>query len=117
MSAPFKRYANWRAWLRATLRHALHNALGAVLALFGTNGLEASAPAALRPLVEGIGLTFEQAAAVFAVTLATSVLRSVHEATAPAPENGDEWRASSSDASRAGSSRQRDRRTEPPFPP
>jgi uncharacterized protein YdiU (UPF0061 family) len=83
MSTPFKRYADGRAWLRATLRHGLHNAIGAVLTLVGTNGIEASTPAALQHYVAGIGLNFEQAAAVFAVTLALSVLRSVHEATAP----------------------------------
>jgi uncharacterized protein YqfA (UPF0365 family) len=78
-----RRYTDLRAWMRATLRHALHNAIGAVLALLGTNGLEASAPAQLAHYVAGIGLNFEQAAAVFLVTLATTVLRSVHEATAP----------------------------------
>ncbi len=78
-----RRYTDARAWLRATLRHALHNALGAVLALLGTNGIEASTPEALQHYVAGIGLTFEQAAAVFLVTLGTSVLRAVHEATAP----------------------------------
>lgn len=79
----FRRYTDARAWLRATLRHSVHNAIGAVLALVGTNGIEASTPANLQHYVAGIGLTFEQAASVFVVTLSLSVLRSLHEATAP----------------------------------
>lgn len=86
---PFARYANLRAWVRATIRHALHNAIGAVLALVGTNGIEASTPAALQHYVSGIGLNFEQALAVFGVTLSLSVLRSVHEATAPDAEGSN----------------------------
>lgn len=86
------RFADWRAWLRATLKHGVHNAVGALLTLLGTNGIEASTPASLQQYVEGIGLNFEQAAAVFSVTLFLSVLRSVHEVTKPG-------------------------RTAPPFPP
>lgn len=83
MTSRIKRYTDLRHWFRATLKHALHNAIGAVLALLGTNGIEASAPESMRAMVEGIGLNFEQALAVFLVTLGTSVLRSVHGATAP----------------------------------
>lgn len=78
-----RRFADWRAWLRATLRNAVHNAVGAVLTLLGTNGIEASAPEQLRAYVDGIGLDWQQTLAVFVVTLAASVLRSVHEATKP----------------------------------
>lgn len=78
-----KRYADARAWWRATLKHSVHNALGAVLSIAGTNAIEGASPAALQHYVEGIGLNFEQGVAVFLVTFGISVLRSVHAATAP----------------------------------
>lgn len=83
MTSRIKRYTDLRQWLRATLKHALHHAVGAVLALLSTNGIEASAPESMKAFVANVGLSFEQAVAVFVVTLGTAVLRSVHEATAP----------------------------------
>lgn len=79
----FRRYSDWRKWLRGLVKHSFHSATGAVLSALGTNGVEGMAPEAVRGYVEGIGLTFSQAVAVFGVSLVLAALRYVHEATAP----------------------------------
>lgn len=82
------RYTDFRAWLRALLKEWLHTATGTIMGGFGTNGLEQMAPeqilgVAVKAHLQGIGLTWQQCLAIFALTLFITTLRRVHEATAP----------------------------------
>ena len=72
-----------RAWLRGGVKNCLHSATGSLLAALGTNGVEGLSPEALKPYVEGVGMNFSQAVAVFIVSLGIAALRYVNASTAP----------------------------------
>lgn len=80
-----RRISNVRAWLRGLLKNSVHSATGSLLAALGTNGVEGMAPASMQSYVEGVGMNFSQAVAVFAVSLVIGALRYVNESTAPTP--------------------------------
>jgi len=76
-----------RAWLRGLFKNAVHSATGTLLAAMGTNTIEGMSPNAIRPFVEGIGMNFQQAVAVFVVSLGMAALRYVNQSTAPGNTN------------------------------
>ena len=78
-----RRMSDVRAWLRGLLKNSLHSATGSLLAALGTNGIEGMAPQAAQHYVEGIGMNFSQAVAVFVVSLGIGALRYVNTSTAP----------------------------------
>lgn len=78
-----RRMSDVRAWLRGLLKNSVHSATGSLLASIGTNGIEGMAPPALHAYVDGIGMNFSQAVAVFAVSLGIGALRYVNTSTAP----------------------------------
>lgn len=72
-----KKYTDPRQWFRALLKTSVHAGTGAVLSVFTTNGAEHMAPEALR----GIGLTAQQAFAVFAVSAFLAAIRFINQTT------------------------------------
>lgn len=83
-----RRMSDARAWLRGLLKEWLHSATGTILSGIGTNGIEQLAPDRIagytvKAHLVGVGLSFQQCAAVFGVTLFVLALRRVNEATAP----------------------------------
>lgn len=86
-TAYVRRMSNVRAWLRGLLKSAIHTGTGAVLTAAGTNGVETLSPEVLKPYVEGVGMDFRQAMAVFAVACGMSALRYVNESTKPGDTN------------------------------
>lgn len=87
-AAYVRRVSSVRQWFRGLLREWLHSATGTILSGIGTNGIEQLAPdsfagIAIKTHLQGVGLSFQQCAAVFGVTLFVLALRRVNEATAP----------------------------------
>jgi hypothetical protein len=87
-TAYVRRISSARHWLRGLLKEWLHSATGTILSGIGTNGIEQLAPdsiagVAVKAHLVGVGLSFQQCAAVFGVTLFVLALRRVNEATAP----------------------------------
>jgi hypothetical protein len=73
-----RKYTDWRAWLRHSLRGSVHAGIGAVLATFGTNAAENLAPTALA----GLGLDWRQLIGLFLTAGFVEALRRLHAATA-----------------------------------
>ena len=86
-TAYVRRMSDARAWLRGGLKNCLHSATGSLLAALGTNGVEGLSPEVLKPYVEGVGMNFSQAVAVFLVSLGIAALRYVNSTTAPGRTN------------------------------
>lgn len=87
-TAYVRRISSVRQWLRGLIKEWLHSATGTILSGIGTNGIEQLAPdeiagVAVKVHLQGVGLSFQQCAAVFGVTLFVLALRRVNEATAP----------------------------------
>lgn len=82
-----RRLSDVRAWVRGLLKNCIHSATGTLLASMGTNTIEGMSPNALRPYVDGIGLNFNQAVAIFVVSLGMAALRYVNQSTAPGNTN------------------------------
>lgn len=78
-----RRMSDVRAWLRGMLKNCVHTATGSLLATMGTNSIETLSPQSMQPYVQGVGMNFSQAVAVFAVSLVIAALRYVNAATAP----------------------------------
>jgi hypothetical protein len=89
MNATLAKYTDTRAWFRGLLKNCIHSGTGAVIAAFGTNGVEQMTPESLAHYTQGIGLSFQQAVAVFLVTAFLAALRfvnaSTEETTPPIP--------------------------------
>lgn len=82
-TAYVRRMVDVRAWVRGLLKNAVHTGTGSLLSALGTNGVENLSPEVLKPYVQGIGMSFSQAVAVFAVACGFAALRYVNISTAP----------------------------------
>lgn len=74
-----QKFTSPRQWFRALTRTSVHAGTGAILSTFGTNGAEQLAPEALK----GIGLSLEQAGAVFVISALLAAVKFINETTTP----------------------------------
>lgn len=72
-----RKYTDIRQFLRGLLKNAINAGTGSIITVFATNGAEQLAPEALV----NIGLNWQQALSVFAVSAILAAVRFVHEST------------------------------------